>query len=463
MENYNAQIERIKSKFGEAKEKDKKFKTFGANFHRYKLGEPAKPSEVERFERAHDITLPDDFKAFLTMFTNGGSSGSQDSAPGPYYGIYSLIGLEPEYAGCLAKPAVVKPKMTDEEWGYIGGRLRSGGDLSDEEYDEILRNMNAGLLSIGTQGCTYYTALVLNGEYRGRLVNMNQEGGKPHFCFENNFLDWYERWLDEIISGQLMTNDLHQFGFTMGGTEQYLLDRYIEAQTDEDRYDSLAGLTEKHQLSEETIQRLLFIYPDLHDLVYKRLVLSLLTKHAYERAKPFLLDFIEEDLLDVYQFVYWYAKPNMGEWFDIVRENMDKIGDNERLYHFSCFLLQGSGRDYASVILPFTKHKEASIRKITYYQLGELSNKRDYLDYLIQGLYDEENAVIHTCIQAMHNIKDKRLLLEYKRLIDKFPVDQNSILINISHWLKDINLTEQQIREMNPEEVRQYEPKWVAR
>ena len=44
---------------------------------------------------------------------------------------------------------------------------------------------------------------MIEGEFRGRIVNLDFDLDKPVFAFESNFLDWYERWLDEVISGEL--------------------------------------------------------------------------------------------------------------------------------------------------------------------------------------------------------------------------------------------------------------------
>ena len=75
--------------------------------------------------------------------------------------------------------------------------------MSDEEYDLAAGNIYAGILPIVSQGCTYLNGLVVTGPYKGRVVNLDFEFGEPSFAFEENFLDWYERWLDEVILGAL--------------------------------------------------------------------------------------------------------------------------------------------------------------------------------------------------------------------------------------------------------------------
>jgi len=58
-----------------------------------------------------------------------------------------------------------------------------------------------GLLALFSQGSTFMTALVINGPYRGRVVNLDDSMSfQPFLAHESNFLDYYERWLGEYIA-----------------------------------------------------------------------------------------------------------------------------------------------------------------------------------------------------------------------------------------------------------------------
>jgi hypothetical protein len=69
-----------------------------------------------------------------------------------------------------------------------------------------------------------YHGLVVTGPHTGRVVNFDQEcSGPPVFAFELDFLGWYERWLDEVIDGDLFQKGPSWFGYTRGGPESELL------------------------------------------------------------------------------------------------------------------------------------------------------------------------------------------------------------------------------------------------
>ncbi|WP_253944703.1 hypothetical protein [Paenibacillus sp. NEAU-GSW1] len=75
--------------------------------------------------------------------------------------------------------------------------------------------MLGGMLCIGRQGCEYDMYLVIEGERKGRIVYSS--GFYPDhpffFVYEDNMLDWYERWLDEVI----LDYDIAWFGSRMSG------------------------------------------------------------------------------------------------------------------------------------------------------------------------------------------------------------------------------------------------------
>jgi len=217
MTNHDDQIQRIKVKIFEAKRADRRLKVFGADQHRYVLHEPTTLQAVTDFETRFGLDLTDCYKAFVLEVGNGGV-GYQDSGAGPFYGIYPF-GKEVDelvYQNAeefLKKDCLLDPDMTDKTWkGLIGKSSRKsngssvGGTLGAGD-------LWAGILPIGSQGCTYLHGLVLNGPHKGRVVNIDAEKQKPKFAHEETFLDWYERWLDEVISGDLMKSTAGWFGY----------------------------------------------------------------------------------------------------------------------------------------------------------------------------------------------------------------------------------------------------------
>ncbi len=115
----------------------------------------------------------------------------------------------------LKELPVIAPEMSDEVWAALIGRLEGIPDEEEEQYFREHFRIFSGILAIGSQGCRYEHAIVLNGTHKGRVVNINDELlTKPVFASDETFLDWYERWLDEVISGVLRWNRYSPFGYS---------------------------------------------------------------------------------------------------------------------------------------------------------------------------------------------------------------------------------------------------------
>lgn len=212
------QIGRIKKKLIEAKQIDKDCLVFGASIHKYEMHPPATICQVEAFETTYEVQLPDCYRAFVLHVGNGGTS-YQNSGAGPYYGIYTLghhlnalVYEDPRIF--LKNNCCMHPDMTNTQWKELTKILDEDG-LSDEVYYEEFAKIYGGILPLGSQGCTYLHGLVLNGPYKGKVANLEMSADqKPFFAPDTNFLDWYERWLDEIISGKLIKKSPSWFGYT---------------------------------------------------------------------------------------------------------------------------------------------------------------------------------------------------------------------------------------------------------
>ncbi len=448
---YHDQIQRIKRKLKEAKKADKDLKVFGADDHQYIINKPATAFEVTEFEEAYSIQLPECYKAFVLEVGNGGA-GTQNSAAGPFYGIYPLGKYVDELITDNTKkylkgPCVIYPKMTDNQWNELTKNIDED-TISDKQYEEEIGKLWAGILPVGSQGCTYIHGVILNGPYKGMVVNLDMEQQKPQFAFEKNFLDWYERWLDEVISGELIEDGPSWFGYNMGGTEESILEAYTNTEDEDDKIDCLYGLLSKNRLKESSLNKIIEILNTSDD--HKDLLIRILCKTNYEKAKPYLLSLSNEDMLTVFQSVFWYAKDKSHEWLTYIQENINKIND-EKTFQFCTYLLIEMKCEYGELLLPFTKNDNEEIRIDAFFALGELENKKDFIDTFIEGMKDSSNQVIHTTLQALSGVKDTRLLEHYKNLAEKFPKEQDSILVNLNHLLADYGLTNKTILKGNPQ------------
>lgn len=400
------------------------------------------------FEELEGVKLPECYRAFITEIGNGGSS-YYNSAAGPFYGIFPLgEGIEmlsDSYSMFIDKEPIVYPDITGKEWEEIATVIYND-DTSDEEYDVEMGRIHSGLMPIGSQGCSCLHAIVMVGKYKGRVVNVDNEGGMPRFCYEDNFLDWYERWLDEIIAGELQTNSPVWFGYTMGGAEDVLVEKYFNAKDDVEKQNVIIGLQNKLHLSDETIDAFITEYETASgDLA--NYLLSLIAKYDYKKAKPILLKLSETDIENTIKIVSWYAKEYMYEWKDYVYSVADQVKDYEIL-SLCGDILQKANVDYASFFIPHLTSDEVRIRILAIYRIGQLANKKDYKDYFIAAFDDESNEVVRYALQAVRGSVDKSILKDLKKITNRFPEEKDYVLINLNHILKQLDVTEEELRAM---------------
>ncbi|GAA3769762.1 SMI1/KNR4 family protein [Flavobacterium ginsengiterrae] len=447
------QIERIKKKLILAKESDLDFKVFGASSHKYEIGPTVTTDEVLKFEKEYDLDLPECYKAFLLHIGNGGIS-YENSAAGPCYGIFPfgenvddlMYQITKEY---LKQDCIIYPNMSDEFWYELTKHIEENEDIEEGELYEELSILFSGILPISSQGCSYYYGLVLHGFFKGRIVNIDINGQKPYFVYEQNFLDWYERWLGGIINENIKYENPDLFSYTLSGTAEHILDIYFSTDDIETKIECLKGLFGKKNIDIKTLDALANEY-NLSSGEIKKSIISILTKNDYNYAFDYLVDYSKENLLDVLESVFWYAEDKSNDWLEVIEENASKINDGESFSYFT-YLLQEMNIDYASIIIPFTSHPDKNIRVSAYYSLGLLKNKKDYLETFISALHDKENCVIHTSLKALHGVNDKRLLKHYKKIAEQFPVEQDYILVNLNYRLKEFGLTNETIKHIDPD------------
>lgn len=443
---FEDQVQRIKDKLSQARKRDKDLTVFGASNHKYRINDPATAEKVSRLEEEYGIELPDCYKSFILQVGNGGIA-YLNSAAGPFYGIYPLGENIDELIGdnteiYLRNDCIIYPGMSDEYWQSLNVNI-DNDDISDEDYEKEKGKIFGGILPVGSQGCSYLHGIIINGRYRGRVVNLSADGQKPKFTFENNFLDWYERWLDEIISGELLDDGPGWFGYSMGGPDSAMIHLFLETNSIQQKEDCLTGILSKKKIEAATIKIVEEQYVNGAN-EFKMELLQILTKFAYEKAKPYLVQLARTDLGSVCKFVHWYAKGKSAEWLSLISEYIGSIDDAED-FRFCTYILVGTKTDFGHLIVPFTQKDDEKIRVTAFYTLGQLKNKSDFLDTFIKGLNDHSDQVIHITLQALSDVRSKKLLEHYKRIAEKFPEEKNYILANLNYRLAEYGLTNKTI------------------
>ena len=450
------QLQRIQQKLAQAKAADKDLEVFGANGHKYHLNPPVSEAEVLAFEEKYGVQLPECYRAFVQTIGDVNAQKLETMA-GPYYGLYAF-GTQVDdllYEGSeiyLKAPCALSPNMTQEEWETLSAPLETNEEEFEEEgyvievednYIEECGKVFGGLLPLGSQGCTYYHALVLNGKYAGRVVNVDLDLAQPKFAFETNFLDWYERYLDEVISGQLIDDSPTWFGYYRGEPAEVLLNEYEQTTDRKTQTDCLEGVYHKKPPLESAllgkIEKLIALNNEDRDFL-----IEILCQSSYERAKPYLQTLVTEKPKKVFQFIWWYAQDHCADWVPTVKELLPTINDEET-FNFATYLLTET-KDFEEDILPFTNNVNPRIRLTAYYTLGKSQKKEQYIDTFIKGLQETDNDVLRTVIQAISGVKDERLLPYYKQIAKRFSKDEDYILSNLKRALEPFGLTVEEVR-----------------
>lgn len=227
--------ERVKRILGKLQAvRDQGLECFGSNAHRFQLNPPVSQDQLDEFQSARGISLPEDITCFLITAGEGGA--------GPDYGIQKLKDWyecdRVSHKDILQRPCPLHPGMSrDDNW--------------EEQFHDCVSPYQ-GIISIGSRGCSFFTGLIVAGEYRGRVVYLDGDDSPPYVVREPDFLAWYERWLDELLGGY----DMFGFGFGLGGDEASLMALLDEPATPEDdRADAVWALRRLPSISSDCRQR----------------------------------------------------------------------------------------------------------------------------------------------------------------------------------------------------------------
>lgn len=216
---------------------DKKFSVFGSNGHGYKLGKPLSWEQINPLEKKLKTSLPEEYKYFLKYAGSGGA--------GPYYGLIPLQeNIEDQEIKKLASKSFWAPPSYKEvmrlfekvrQRNYKKGHLKN---YAKNKKEDAIFFPAPGILPLCSEGCGYYTGLVLNGKEKGNMwayvdvgwIPLNKKNSYAyhdesgdllgvedknssddypsyyHYLLsaENKerigFYDWYNTWLDNALA-----------------------------------------------------------------------------------------------------------------------------------------------------------------------------------------------------------------------------------------------------------------------
>ncbi|KHF32674.1 SMI1 / KNR4 family protein [Paenibacillus sp. P1XP2] len=388
------QLARIRLKLRKAAAADAECSVFGARVHKYRLQEPLGREALERFENTHGVKLPEEYAAFLTEIGNGGA--------GPYYGIHPLGARQSIDLDGIGLPSPLRPKTREEASAEPKKHQRGDNDppeaLEDECGDDSY--FCRGLLNIGEQGCSYETMLVVTGEFRGKVVYLDLDHpSSSFFTYEANFLDWYERWLDEVIAGY----DSAWFGMRRSGDEWALTELYRSAASPAAKIEALEGMLKLRDIADETAGFLCGVHAEEPGEV-GRSALQILAKFKFGRAKTLLREMLRSgDMagqLAALESIQWYRPKGDASFVEELAALLPDVAD-KRSFRLVTVILHDSGADMLPMLLPFFGHPHKEFRVQALYLAGKSEAKAGCVEAFLAALEDPDPRVQHTALQAL--------------------------------------------------------------
>ncbi len=415
-----AWVKRIHKLLEQAKIKDSSLERFGARSHQYKLAQPLSEEKLKRYEEQNGIQLPEEYRDFLLLAGNGGA--------GPYYGLYSLDVSEKESQNprtyCVQQEPVIYPKMSDEDWERAAD---SEGKRKGEEVHPY-----AGVLPIGTQGCTLMTGIMLGGPYRGQVVYYDEDlCGKPFFVREKGFLAWYERWLREVIAGY--NEEEAGFGLYVDGKPGELMELYQQTDDPEEKieiidsfykFESLPGKQKtyfkqacRQESNMEVRMKLIKMLARFHVPGMTEEIEKLWEYGAYGEAVSII----------TYEGG-WEAKE---KWYERILEKMPELkGTAFRDACHTIRTVKECPNVHAGRLKEMLEREDLdrNDRIVLFQSIRELKGKEEVLDYFIKyhNAEDDDPLMLIYAVWAMEGAEDQRLKEIYVRLLDKYRTHENA-------------------------------------
>ncbi len=165
---------------------------------------PLSEKVISNYEKKHQITLPADYRRFITTIAGGGTQ--------PFYGLFNPIKKSSNY----------EQTVIEKPFPFTVKHPLSIAEFSEEEYkayeaDE--QDTNLGFLFLCHEGCGMYSILIVNSDDPDTYGTVwyydlcNDVGIYPliHPVTKKtmNFLDWLEYYVDRTLT----LDDFDDFDF----------------------------------------------------------------------------------------------------------------------------------------------------------------------------------------------------------------------------------------------------------
>lgn len=376
------QISRIREKLARAAGDPALLESFSAKKHSYRLNRPLAEADVAAFEAEHGVTLPDEYRRFVTELGDGGA--------GPSYGLQTLRGSfdwDESPDGFLTAPS----------------HFAAGVAYPVGTWSEDLDQPRQGSLAVVHHGCSDFTQLVVTGPGRGRLVNINLDGwGRPVVAEDRDFLSWYERWLDELLAGCTVT----WFGRKLPGGEAELVAIAANDPSADRRARAAASLGYLPEIGPAGAQALAAAIVDPDPLV-RVCALGAARSRAVEAcADPARVALFDPDDSVRAEAIMVLRTLEVADLPELVRRLLRD--DDPAVLRRAVTALRDRGELLVADIAPLTTRPNAEIRGSAVYALIDASG--DATELLTRAVADEDDHVRIYAVQAAFKRGERALL-----------------------------------------------------
>jgi SMI1/KNR4 family protein SUKH-1 len=197
------------------RESPRPLEVFGSQEHEFQTHPPLSEAFIRKFEEAHRIVLPAEYRGFLLEVGNGGA--------GPGYGLFKFGEMDennsygPWHEGDGFVGVLSEPFPHTSPWNDLSEEPEQDEERDsdeDPEWEERYASWEEGYwdpanangaIPICHLGCAYRQWLVVTGPEAGNIwcddrtdnagLYPLEEGGLPRVTF----LQWYRSWLDEAL------------------------------------------------------------------------------------------------------------------------------------------------------------------------------------------------------------------------------------------------------------------------
>jgi hypothetical protein len=387
-----------------------------------KICSPANIADIESFEKRNNITLPLDYKLFISQVYNGG--------PGPFYGLKPLE-LDGTYENLKYACSWTEDTSAEEY-----NKIRSIDDATEDDFDNIFN----GLLEIATEGCTYMIYLAVTGKSKGRIVYCESSFEfNPFFTQSKSFIEWWLGWFNEMEKGYSTSS----YGYRLLGDSNELIDKYKNSNMVNEKFHIASSMYKFPGLTDSELSFVYECYLNENDENLKTELLKLLVNFNSPYTKSIIHAGLNSDKRNEFvEIIIQYQKDKYEQWYHDILNVLPEL--NERTTDRAYYMLLAHCRN-AKVedILAFFNHKDVRMRQHALMNLFRFCKTENYIDKILP-MFQDEKPVIMQAVYMTHDSNDKRLIPIYKNIVRKYysemKPEDNTMFIYIKQFLEKFNI-----------------------